>query len=278
MRAFPTSAFLLFASASLCTADEGLRATWVQPMRDVHRRFTGTPGTFAQFGDSITVTLAFWSGLEGKPKNLSADASKAYDAVKGYLKPECWRGWKGPDFGSQSAMTIRWADEHVDKWLSKPNPEVALIMFGSNDVVQLELDEYTAKTRSVVERCLQNGTVVILSTMPPRSGKAEKSTQFANAARKLAAELRVPLSDYQAEILRRRPNDWDGSSPKFKEIPGDTYQVPTLISRDGVHPSNPKEFAGDFSEEALRSNGFALRDYVTLMSYAEVIEQVCRTR
>jgi hypothetical protein len=83
----------------------------------------------------------------------------------------------------------------------------------------------------------------------------------------------VPLIDYYQETLRRRPDDWDGALPKFKELPGDEYQVPTLIARDGVHPSNPNRFAGDYSEEALRSSGYALRNYLTLFAYAEVIEQ-----
>jgi lysophospholipase L1-like esterase len=273
------TAVIIASSSSLSAAETtGTAYDWVQPMRDVHARFTGTPGTFAHFGDSITVSLAFWAGLESKPKNMRPDVEKAYELVKRYQKPECWRGWKGPDFGNNGSMTIRWADENVDKWLTKLNPEVVLIMFGSNDVGQMEVQEYAAKTRSVAERCLKNGTIVILSTMPPRSGKVEKSAQFADVVRKLAAELRVPLSDYHAEILKRRPDDWDGTLPQFKDAPGDVYQVPTLISRDGVHPSNPHDFAGDFSEEALRTNGFALRGYATLMSYADVIEKVCRPR
>jgi lysophospholipase L1-like esterase len=270
---------IIALSSSLSAAGKtGDTDDWVQVMREVHARFSGTPGTFAHFGDSITVSLAFWAGLESKPKNMAADVEKAYELVKRYQKPECWRGWKGPDFGNNGSMTIRWADENVDKWLTKLNPEVVLIMFGSNDVGQMEVQEYAAKTRSVAERCLKNGTIVILSTMPPRSGKVEKSAQFADAVRKLAAELHVRLSDYHAEILKRRPEDWDGMLPQFKDAPGDVYQVPTLISRDGVHPSNPHPFSGDFSEEALRTNGFTLRDYVTLMSYAEVVEKVCRPR
>ena len=49
-----------------------------------------------------------------------------------------------------------------------------------------------------------------------------------------AAEEKVPLIDYFAEILKRRPDDWDGALPKFKDVPGGTYDVPTLLSRDGV--------------------------------------------
>lgn len=268
-----THAALLLAASSLAIPAR-TEEPWVEPMRKVHARFTGSPGTFAHFGDSITVTLAFWAGLEWKPKNMSPEAARAYELVKRHQKPECWRGWKGPEFGNNGSMTIRWADENVDKWLAKLNPEVALIMFGSNDVGQMEAAEYAAKTKSVVERCLENGTVVILSTMPPRSGRLEKSAQFADAVRKLAAELQVPLSDYHAEMLKRRPDDWDGALPQFKDAPGDEYQVPTLISRDGVHPSAPKAFSGDFSEEALRTHGFGLRDYLTLLSYAAVIEKV----
>ena len=37
---------------------------WVAPMKDVHAKFKGTPGTLATFGDSITVTMAFWAPLQ----------------------------------------------------------------------------------------------------------------------------------------------------------------------------------------------------------------------
>src|SRR5215207_11239421 len=123
---------------------------WVAPMREVHARFTGTPGTFAQFGDSITVTMAFWAPLEWKPKNLSPEAGRALELVTKHQKHECWRGWKGPEFGSNGGMTIAWADENIDQWLKKLNPEVAVIMFGSNDVAQVDVKAYAAKTRSVL--------------------------------------------------------------------------------------------------------------------------------
>ena len=153
------------------------------------------------------------------------------------------------------------------------NPEVAVIMFGTNDLTQLDRNEYEAKTRSVVERCMSNGTVAILTTIPPRHGLAERSAEFAEVARKLARELKVPLIDYHAEILKRRPDDWDGASAKFKDLPGDEYNVPTLIARDGVHPSNPVDFQ-EYSERSLRSNGFALRNALTLRAYAQVIRHV----
>ena len=246
---------------------------WVEPMKKVHAQFTGEKGTFAHFGDSITVTMAFWTPLAYDPKGMSAATAQALKLVKSYMKPKCWREWKGPEYGNTGMMTIRWAHENVNDWLKRLNPEVVLIMFGSNDVGQMEVQEYEKKTREVVERCLSNGSIVILTTMPLRSGMLEKSRIFAETVKKIAREKNVPLIDYFGETLKRRPEDWDGSLPKFKDTPGDEYQVPTLICRDGVHPSNPSTHQ-DYSEESLRSNGYVLRNYLTLLAYADVIREI----
>lgn len=264
------AAGLLLLAAATCTvraADN--EPGWAEPMRQVHRKFTGKPGTFAQFGDSITVTMAYWAPLQYGPKGLSDSAKTALDRVKGHMDKACW-GWKGPQYGNDGGKTAKWAAANVDGWLKKLNPEVALIMFGTNDLTQLKADEYEAALRQTVQKCLDNGTVVILSTIPPRHGMLEKSKQFAEIARKVAAELKVPLVDYFEEILKRRPTDWDGA--EVHKGAKNVYDVPTPISADGVHPSAPKQFANDFSEEGLKSSGYNLRSYLTLMAYAEAIE------
>jgi hypothetical protein len=254
-------------------ADETARPAWVEPMRKVHARFTGEKGTLAQFGDSITVTLAFWTPmLYEAPKNTDAATAADYALVKGYLQEKCWRQWKGPEFGSAGGMTIRWAHENIDDWLRRMNPEAALIMFGTNDLGPLEVGEYEQKTREVVRRCLDNGTVVILSTIPPRHGRLEKSQEFAEAVRRVGRDLNVPVCDYMAAILQRRPDDWDGTLPKFR--PREGYDVLTLIAGDGVHPSNPPEFRNDFSEKALSASGYTLRNCLVLRDYAKVIRFV----
>jgi len=239
-------------------------------MKAVHEKFCGERGTYAQFGDSITVSRAFWFGLKYDPKHASPEMTQALGLVKDYMLQDCW-DWKGPEFGSQGQMTIRWAHENVDKWLRDLNPEVALMMFGTNDLGSLDLAEYETKTREVVQKCLDNGTILILSTIPPKHGQAEKAATFADAVRRIAREMRLPLTDYHAEILKRRADDWDGAADQFRGYDG--YDVPTLISRDGVHPSNPQKYANDYSDEALRHNGFALRSYLALTKYAEVIEK-----
>jgi lysophospholipase L1-like esterase len=243
---------------------------WRAEVNRVHARFHGRPGTFAQFGDSITETLAFWAPLKNAPKNASPRMQRAYRIVSDRLRPECWAEWKGPEFGNQSGRTIGWANENVGAWLERLNPEVAVVMFGTNDLRDLGIAEYCSKLRSVVQKCLDRGTVVILSTIPPRHGFAAKAADFAEVARKVARDLSVPVVDYHAEILKRRLNDWDGATDGFKEFDG--HEVPTLLSRDGVHPSAPRQYQDDYSERALRSHGYNLRNYLVLMKYAEVIE------
>jgi len=250
---------------------------WVAPMKEVHARFKGTPGTLATFGDSITVTMAFWAPLQGEPKNMPDDMKAAHALVKGYLKPDCWAKWKGPAHGSNGGMTVRWADENVDAWLKKLNPEAAVILFGTNDLGGLDRKEFQAKTASVVDRCLKNGTVVLLTTLPPRSGALDKAKDFADAVREVAKDKQVPLIDYQAEILKRRPDDWDGALPQFKDVKGGEYEVPTLIARDGVHPSFPKAHQ-DYSADSLNKSGYALRNYLTVVAYADVIKRVLKDK
>jgi lysophospholipase L1-like esterase len=148
-------------------------------------------------------------------------------------------------------------------------------MFGTNDLGDMKRDEYERKTAEVVDRCLKNGTVVILTTPPPRSGLLDKSKDFTDAVRQTAKNKKVPLIDYHAEILKRRPDDWDGAGSNFKDVKGNEYEVPTLIARDGVHPSNPRAHQ-DYSDESLNKNGYALRNALTLAAYADVIRLVLR--
>ena len=262
------------ASAPAPAAKAAGEKYWVEPMKKVHAKFTGEKGTFAQFGDSITVTMAFWSPLVWTRKNMDEPTQADFALVKGYMKEACWREWKGPVFGSEGGMTIRWALDNVGAWLKKLNPETALIMFGTNDLGPLQLDEYETKVRAVIAKCLDNGTVVILSTIPPKHGQGEKAKTFVESLRRIARETGLPLCDYYEAVMTRRPDDWDGAMEKFKGLGSDGYQVPTLISGDGVHPSNPKQWEGDYSEDGLKHNGFVLRSYVVLRSYADVIRSV----
>jgi hypothetical protein len=273
----PKVSILILGLAWLATAAEGAESRdlqlpdWVEPMREVHARFSGESGTFSQFGDSITNSRAFWFSLKWKRDNAPDQMRADFELVQGHMLDDCWDR-KGAEYGNQGRQTIRWASRNLDDWLRRWNPEATILMFGTNDLNNVGVEGYEAALDEVVKRCLDNGTVVMLSTIPPRHGREQKAKEFAAAARRVAKQREVPLIDYHAEILRRRPDDWDGTLEKFGEYQG--YDVPTLIARDGVHPSNPQQYHGDYSPEALNTNGFSLRNYLVLSKYAEVIRHV----
>ena len=272
MRQFLLASLGLFALAPAVRAADDPPA-WIEPMKEVHAKFTGKPGTLALFGDSITDTKAFWAPLAYAPKDLPPDIAGPLDVVKKHMLDDCWGKWRGGAYGNESGQTAKWAASNVDKWLKKLNPECAVILFGTNDITRSDVKAFDKQMRAVVEKCLKNGTVVILTTVPPRAGQEDKAKTFAEATRAIATGFKLPLIDYHAEVLKRRPDDWNGALPKFKEFATDVYQVPTLISGDGVHPSNPSKFA-DYSAEALKSNGYQLRNVLTLRTYADVVKLV----
>ncbi|MFO7900249.1 MAG: DNRLRE domain-containing protein, partial [Planctomycetota bacterium] len=255
---------------------------WIEPMRKVHARWDGTPGTFAQYGDSITVTMAFWTPLlygeyEGGPKKMHAARALA----RKYIHKPCWRNWKGGKYGCGGGTTINWAFAHIDEWQKRMNPEAAVVMWGTNDAyLGPHVPEYTEKYAAVVDRMLRDGTVPIITTLPPRHTQRDSVARFLTvwnfrlATLYIARARKLPVIDLWAEMVRRRPDDWDGSLKKFDEGGWKGYNVPTMIARDGIHPSYPKKWQRDWSKEGLRSCGLGLRNYLTLRMWARIHEKV----
>ncbi len=256
-------ASMMLASAALAgaAADDPY---WADPMRRVHAKFAGQRGTVAQFGDSITITMAFFVPLQYEIRNLPDDLKEAHAWIRKYVQSRCWRGWKGPRFGNEGRTTTAWAVEHMEEWLKRLNPAVALVMWGTNDTYSgPKPPRYTENLRTIVQKCLDNGTVPILYTIPPKGAQAGNPKQkqqveaYVEAARTVARERRIPLIDFYKEMLSRQPTDF----------------AATLLG-DSLHPSYPKPYQRDFSEEALKHSGYTLRNYLTLRKYHEVYQKV----
>lgn len=230
---------------------------WVEPMRKVHAGFDGQNGYVAQFGDSITTSMAFWSPLgwdepqvylpddDGLPK--TPRDRRWRDAILGVRD-------KGPRFGNEGGWRVGNLLEVVDGVLERQRPEVAVIMVGTNDVRGNRVpQDYIAGVEKVVDKCLAAHCVPILSTIPPMRDHDKAVAEANDLLRKLAAKKQIPLVDYHAAIVERRPGKtWDG----------------TLISDDGVHPSAGK--TNVYSPENLQSDGYALRNWVTFLKLREV--------
>lgn len=246
----------------------GHKPYWVNEMRQVHSNFTGTPGAIARFGDSITYSQAFFNPLQFDYPNRGPEDVVAQEWLQSYIHRPSW-GWQsdvsGPNAavnGNFSGTTSDWPlqttqnspQRNIDFWLQRLQPEFAVVMWGSNDLATSStVATYTANMRTTLQAIKDNGTIPLLTTIPPRRNFEQKSADFAQAMRDLAKELEVPLIDYNQEILDRQPNGtWDG----------------TLISGDGIHPSNSQP--RDFSELGLNTSGYTLRNYVTLHGLFDV--------
>ena len=252
---------------ALMTLTIGLQAVaeddyWVETMREVHSEFDGQQGYVAQFGDSITNSMAFWKCFEwsnpdeylsedGLPKR-PAKHTRWRDYIKG-------AGMKGKKYANFSRWTVKNLLEAVPGVLEREKPEAAIIMIGTNDIKKGTVPpNYKNDLNKIVQLCIDAHCIPIVSTIPPRKGKLD-AVKACNAIIKEAAKFnKVPLVDYYNAIIQRREKDWYG----------------TLIEKDGVHPRAIKKMNHVFTEDNLNASGFALRNYVTFLKFREVYFKV----
>jgi len=79
--------------------------------------------------------------------------------------------------------------------------------------------------------------------------------------RELAEKRRLPLIDFEQEILSRRPDDWNG----------------TLLVKDDMHPTashNGLDASSAPTPENLRESGYLLRGWLTVRKLAELKRRV----
>lgn len=236
-------------------AEEKMPA-WVEPMRKVHAGFQGEKHYVAQLGDSITTSLAFWSPLGwDDPEKYLAD-----DHLPKKPREQRWRDVilgvrdKGAQHGNDGGWRVGNILKVIDDVLKEKRPAVAVIMVGTNDISGNRVsDDYAPGLAKIVDQCLAAHCIPMLTTIPPRRGHDKAVKEANQIIRKLATDKQLPLIDYHAAMLERRPGDaWDK----------------TLISDDGVHPSAHK--TNDYSAENLQSDGYALRNWVTFQKVREV--------
>ena len=224
--------------------------------QEIHADFNGQSGYVAQFGDSITYSMAFWSAMswsdpgqflpdDGLPKLPAGKPWK--DTIKGARD-------KGAKFANYSGWKVDNLLKSIDAVLARDKPEAALIMIGTNDINGKKVPAgYRADLEQVIARCLAAHCVPILNTIPPRRDHDEAVAAINLIIREIATSQKLPLVDFHAECLRLRPGKtWDG----------------TLISKDGVHPSGEKNNLYD--EANLKTSGYALRNWLNFLAYRQL--------
>jgi lysophospholipase L1-like esterase len=142
--------------------------------------------------------------------------------------------------------------------LEKYRPQAVVFMLGSNDAsAGRDVADYRADMEKAVDLMLGRGVVPILSTIPPHPARQALARSYNEALRSVAEARRLPLIDYEREILKRRPDDWDG----------------TLLGKGDVHPTADRAGVTPTSAptaENLRESGYLLRGWLSVRKLAEV--------
>jgi lysophospholipase L1-like esterase len=251
---------LIFAFRSVPRA-AAEKPYWVEPMKAVHAGVHGNPGYVAQFGDSITYSMAFWTPIgwdepdayltkdDGMPKRPKQKRWR--DALKGFRA-------KGGEEGNYSGWRVGDVLQAMDAVLKRERPEAAIIMVGTNDISGGSVpSDYRAGLKTIVQKCLDAHCIPILNTIPPRVGHDDSVESANRIIRETARDCKVPLADYHAQCLRLRP--------------GQSWQK-TILSEDGVHPSGGK--VNVYTDENMKQCGYALRNWVNFLAVREVYFRV----
>lgn len=253
------------ASAGAAPATRPATPDWVAPMQKVHARHAGDGCYVAQFGDSITYSMAFWSALSwhDPAQYLKADDSLPKSPT-GKKWQEVLSGMrdKGREHGNFSGWRTGDLLKVLDNLLLKKKPAIAIVMIGTNDIAGGKAPaNYRKDLETIVGRCIDAGCVPILNTIPPRKNAGQAVADANEIIRQVAVNSKVPLVDYHAAIVHRQPEGaWAG----------------TLISDDGVHPTGGKTEV--MTEENLKVSGYALRTWVNFLAVREVYFRVIAPR
>jgi len=241
--------------------------------RNISAKFTGNKGVVLHIGDSITYANPYsaWPRYGVGKSDIDKATLKWMHTNADDKTKDGWHLARvdHPDGGrSETASSGMRADELLkgghnklpafEKLLKKYRPQAIVLMIGTNDAsAQRRVSAYIADVEKMVELALEQNAIPIITTIPPHVQQGKLATSYNTALRELAKKQQLPLIDYEAEILKRRPNDWNG----------------TLLQKNDVHPSGDvgkTTVASEPTEENLSKSGYLLRGWLTLQKLSEV--------
>ena len=259
-------------------ADPVRKETWdyVASSKEILKKFTGKQGVVLHLGDSITRGAGYgaWA-LGGKGK--TDEDKKILEWMHCGAKDDT-DGWtlanrvnaSGNDSSSETASNGMRTDELIkggknklpplDDILKKFNPQMVVLMLGTNDAWQKKTaDEAITGITPVIERLHANGTVVILSSIPPHILNPQMAEEFNGKLYELAKAKKMPFLDFYGEVVKRAPNGtWDG----------------TILNKGDVHPTSGHWVDQEPTEANFKQCGYLLRGWLSVQKIREVKEKV----
>ncbi len=192
------------------------------------------PGRFMKVGDSITASDKDDSHTAPNSQYLSqfvcpdwTSSSKAWDYVRRldtyqaalspvllyFLADTLGDGTTSFNRSSVAAQ-VGWASDQaisgnpcpLRREIDSVSPQCAVIMYGANDAggygsLYSVLSHYLANMHAIVDTCLAQGIVPMLSSTCPRLDKMDVSLAMSHLVRCLAQQHQVPFIDYHRAMM-----------------------------------------------------------------------------
>ena len=261
---------ILLSMAAACAGEPALQASkesydYVASMKEVAKKFKGTPGVIVLLGDSITYANqnTAWA-LHGEGQSADVKAFLKWTHVGDGGNVDGWTAAKtdvenGRSHTASSGVTTgeylaggKHGLPALSEIIKKYNPQMALYMLGTNDMNQGAAPAAAAaNVEKALDMLMANGTVPVLSTIPPMKGKIPQVEAYNAELKKLAEKKKVPLLDLFGEM---------------KAIDADMM---CFLTGDGVHLSfdNP---GGAPTVDNFKKTGYLCRCYFNVLKLMEV--------
>jgi lysophospholipase L1-like esterase len=273
MKLFAVAAFASIFSFTLLAADPALQASkesydYAPEMKEVAKKFKGTPGVVILMGDSITYAnqnTAWAVAGQGQSPEVKAFLKWAHAGEKNDFD-----GWtaarvdaaNGRSHTASSGITTGeyLAGGHhglpsLAELIKKYNPQLVIYMLGTNDMNRgVAPAAAAANVEKAVDALLANGTIPIVSTIPPMKGKNPLVEQYNAELKKLGEKKKIPMLDL------------------FSEMKAVNANLDEWLS-DGVHLT----FAtpnGSPTVENFKKTGYLFRCYCNVLKAMEVKAKV----
>jgi lysophospholipase L1-like esterase len=249
---------------------------YTKSMKKAAERFKGRPGVVLHIGDSITYANPYgqWARFgQGMTDDDKAILTWMHTGADNDTDGWWLARFDHPAGGrSHTACSGIRADEmlaggvrdlpSLAKMLDNYKPQMVVLMLGTNDAsANRSVADFKVDMEKAVNLMLDRGILCILSTIPPHPGKMELARNYNVALRQLAKARELPLIDYEKEILKRRPKEWNG----------------TLLQKNDVHPTANQGGATPVSAPTaanLCNSGYLLRGWLSVQKIAEVKRKV----
>ena len=266
----------LLASTSSPLVGSAESWDYASAMKKVAKKFSGTEGVVLHLGDSITFAAPYtaWAG-NGRGKTAEDEAVLKWSHCGERNDLDGWylASHEVGDFWSRTAAGGIRADQFLaggyagllslDEMLARYSPQIAIVMFGTNDAWQgRRADEFAGDMSRIIRALLENGAIPILSTIPPMIPAPELGDRYNAELWKLAEHHKLPVIDFHGEIVgRRMDGSWNGA----------------ILNQDDPHPTDSRAGVTPESEptpENLKENGYLLRGWLSVKKLVEVKRRV----